>query len=213
MVPLLGVHLGEGTQTHWGREQLRAVSWCWLSAVLCHTLWTAELLLKDGLTNSKSMARSSPRGSVEGCLAPSLKIWSLKTQLHAWDKTQEYCATWQPDSLDTDKVKAGINETRHTRAVIVCSSVRISWRMVCVSSPFPDESGATPFWLLPISTDYPQWTKQHHQVDTRVAYTSPALLCPEVASLLAQVSLRISPTGLSSRRPAQTPHMPQVYWS
>ena len=132
------------------------------------------------------------------------KTWNFETQ-HTSDRTWDYCAAWQADSLDTDRMKAGILPKLGTQKgwlfALWFSEEGQVW------TPLSGwESRATSWTLAPM---HPSALIKFNEQNS--ARSIP--LHPSGATPLGEVCLRISTAGPTPRRPAQTPHTHQVYWS
>ena len=148
-----------------------------------------------------------PKGSARIPPCRVFQICSSEALTCAWDKTQEYCASWQADRMDKDRLKAGIWwKLGDTRGKTAYSSVRAFWRVANANSPlWGRKSEVMPFPPSPSAlmtslsnTMPPKWRLEPLTL-------SPMPLCPAGASSLGQVSLRIRTAGPFPWIATQTP--------
>ena len=106
-------------------------------------------------------------------------------------------------------------ETRNTRGVTDCSSVSALWRVgeggQELSAPGL-ESRVLPYSSCPSALkDFREWNGT--TLGREATHIKTTSMCPGGILSLKQVILKISKTALSTRRPAQTTHSYQVYWT
>lgn len=158
-------------------------------------MWSYNCFAGRGPTNGRIMVKYSLVRKVGSVLQESLKFGVLKlSRVPEIRKIEHRQGEYRV-----------LTETRETRVIsALLWGLTEEWRHK-FSAPGIERR------VLPYSSHPSVLKAFREQVESRAAYTKPAFLCTGGAFPLGQVHLRISTTGPSPRRPAQTTHSHQVY--